>query len=137
MVALIMDTAWREMGQVCPVASGTQPLAICSRKLACPRLRSTSLWPWTSAAVSRHLEGGETGCGYTGESVNSIAYSVSDVGQGPGMKGQKTDGNTPPLAWPRVQNYLLGLGLEPGPVDCLLCDSEPMAVPLCALSSHL
>lgn len=125
------------MGQVCPVASDTQTPAMCSRKLACPRLRSTSLWPWTSAAVSRHLEGGETGCGHTGESVNGITYSVSDVGQGPGMKGQKTDRNTPRLAWPRVQNYLLDLGLEPGPVDFLLCDSEPMAMPLRAFSSHL
>ena len=39
-VALMTDTSQTDMGRVCPAASGPQALAMCSRKLAHPRLRS-------------------------------------------------------------------------------------------------
>lgn len=65
--------------------------AVYPRKSACPGLRSTSLWPWTSEAVSRYLEGGDTRALVTqqSQSFTSIVNTVSSVGQGTENKWAK------------------------------------------------
>lgn len=131
----MIGTSWRETCQVCPGASGLVPWE--GGRPQVEEHQPVAL-DTCSCQTCRYLEGGDTGHGYTAESVvqQQRPYRAQDWA-GHRICGRKTDGNTPPPPPPGHVSRTRLVGPETGPFDHLLCDLTNGGASLCLFSTSV